>query len=229
MKAFTLFRRLFTRPSSPLRAFRHFAASYRFAFLFVIFFPLWGTGGLFAQDTIQLTWQGGTNKLIGIDYSAWTYPFSFPIRVNWGDGFITDTIAEHYSFSGYLTHSYADTTRNYAVTITSYSDTVLVGFYCQYLQVSRLDISRCAVFYSLTCIGNLLPLSELYKISEKDPYHYPQGFMYGIQHLLPQRMLVGDSVDFSDQAEFGDTATVFNVEKNGIPAALNKIIPFTMV
>ena len=208
MKAFTLFRRLFLGS----------------------FFLFWGLTGLYAQDTIQLTWQGGTNKLIGIDWPGWDATFSSsPIRINWGDGFITDTMAEIFVFSGYLTHSYADTTRNYAVTITSYSDTVLVGFYCQYLQVSRLDISRCAVFYSLTCIGNLLPLSELYKISEKDPYHYPQGFMYGIQHLLPQRMLVGDSVDFSDQAEFGDTATVFNVEKNGIPAALNKIIPFTMV
>jgi len=199
MKAFTLFRRLFLGS----------------------FFLFWGLTGLYAQDTIQLTWQGGTNKLILVDYPLMA-PY-FPIRINWGDGFMTDTVAEYNVFSGKLTHFYADTTRNYAVTITSYRDSVLTGLFCESQQVSHLDISRCAEITIVNCIGNQLPLSELYKILEN--MEYIIGLGISPQHLLPQQILVGSSVDFSDQAEFGDTATVFKVEKNGIPAALNKIIP----
>jgi len=199
MKAFTLFRRLFLGS----------------------FFLFWGLTGLFAQDTIQLTWQGGTNKLILVDYPL-RDPFSFPIRINWGDGLITDTVAEYNVFSGYLTHSYADTTRNYTLTITSYRDSVLTGLFCESQQVSHLDISRCAEITLVNCIGNRLPLSELYALSQKG---LGEGGGLGAQYLLPQQILVGSSVDYSDQAEFGGIATVFNVEKNGIPAALNKIIP----
>jgi hypothetical protein len=55
-----------------------------------------------AQDTIQLTWQGGTNKLLRIIYPGWAYPFYYPISVNWGDGSITDTIPYKPFCSGFV-------------------------------------------------------------------------------------------------------------------------------
>jgi len=187
----------------------------------IILISVFSAATLFAtaQDTIQLTWQGGTNKEFGVGCNAFGPSFLSPIRINWGDGFMTDTITELYVFSGHLTHSYADTTRNYAVTITSYSDTVLVDFYCPYQQISHLDVSRCTYFFMVNCTGNRIPLSELYKISRNVKSIGSRGL--GVQYLLPQRILVGDSVDFSDQNEFDGIFTVFNLIKNSSPAVFN--------
>jgi len=44
----------------------------------------------------------------------------------------------------------------------------------------------------------------------------------GTQKLLPLRILLGDSVDYSSQKEFDGIATVFAVEKNNFPAVLNE-------
>jgi len=197
----------------------------RVIFLTAVLFPLWGLGGfsLHAQDTITLTWQGSTNKKIQIGM-----PWQRVVIINWGDGSVPDTLdTRKPNPPSFMYHSYADTTRNYNVTITATNDSVLMSFDCPSQQVSSLDVSKCKFdfFEMVYCHDNRLLLSELYKIFQMSPYTKPQGFALGTQKLLPQRILVGSSVDYSDQAEFGGIPTVFNVEKNGFPALLNKIIP----
>jgi len=48
--------------------------------------------------------------------------------------------------------------------------------------------------------------------------------LLGKQRLFPKRVLAGDTVDYSSQKEFGDTLTVFTVEKNGSPASTSDYI-----
>jgi hypothetical protein len=156
-----------------------------------------------ANDTITLTWQGSTNKQIQVDAKN-------RYIIYWGDGTITDT-TPHTSGGNPLTHSYADTTRSYNVTIAGNADSVIMRFICDSQQVSHLDVSRYCVLDGLSCLDNRLPLSELYKISVSP---YPWNTAFGTQRLLPQRILIGNTVDYSSQNEFGGIFTNYNLIKN---------------
>ena len=180
----------------------------RIVILTAFFSPFWGLGGfsLHAQnDTITLTWQGGTNKAFQLNGRD-------NFIVNWGDGTVTNEL-----HNTWITHSYADTTRDYNVTITANKDSVLIHIYCPSQQIVCLDVNRCAYVLNVNCIDNHLSLSELYKISEK-----AEQRVLGTQRLLPQRILVGDSVDYSDQNEFGGIFTNYNLIKNSSPAVFNE-------
>jgi len=84
---------------------------------------------------------------------------------------------------------------------------------CRENQLTQIDL---AAIERITCRENRLPLSNLYAISEmiSDPW----SKLLGRQEFPQQRIAMGDSVDFSDQAAFGGIATMFIVEKNGAPA-----------
>ena len=89
----------------------------------------------------------------------------------------------------------------------------LKNLYCSENQLTRIDL---VAVNHLDCIENRLPLSNLYTLSNmiSNPYNK----YLGRQEFPSQRIAMGDSVDFSDQATFGGIATVFVVEKNGAPA-----------
>ena len=188
----------------------------RIVILTAFFSPFWGLGGfsLHANDTITLTWQGGKNKLLRV-HNIFYGGIYYKVYIDWGDGLI-DTIIDANVAPGVgkRTHTYADTTRTYNVNITANEDSVILAFYCPSQQISRLNVSRCAGLHSLYCSNNRLPLSELYKISEMSLYLNTTNFGLGTQRLLPQRILVGSSVDFSDQNEFDGIFTNYNLIKN---------------
>ena len=192
---------------------------------YIIFFGI-STATLFTTaqpaDTIQFSWiVNAPNETKQIDFvldstMLWT--------AEWGDGSI-DTF--NWDGMGYTYHTYAFA-RNYTVTFivldTNFKQS---NFYCFGQNLTVLDISRCPKIRALGCWDNHLQLSDLYKVVEMAVPFYNRQF--GEQRLLPQTILVDDSVDYSSQKEFGDTATVFEVEKNGFPAVLNTIIPSAMV
>ncbi len=64
---------------------------------------------------------------------------------------------------------------------------------------------------NIVCKDNRLKLSYLYMFCKQvdDPW----GRIFGRQELPSQRIAVGDSVDFSDQKEFGGIKTQFNLYK----------------
>jgi uncharacterized protein YjdB len=82
-------------------------------------------------------------------------------------------------------------------------------------KISRVDLG-VSVLKSISSNKNQLHLSYLYAFSEmvSDPWRK----ILGPQFLPLQRIAVGDSVDFSDQKEFGGIKTVFYVERDGVAA-----------
>jgi hypothetical protein len=185
----------------------------KLAFLAVFLFPLWGLGGLYAQnDSISLTWQGGSNKWFYLVMNSF---YDVPFRVHWGDGLVTDTFTANMGAD--VRHTYADTTRNYNVTITATTDNVIGFLWCFSQQVSHLYVRCPNEFFSAACFDNNILLSELYAISKVTGHQSALG----TQRLLPQRILVGNSVDYSDQNEFDGVFTKFNLIKNSSPAVLN--------
>ena len=89
-------------------------------------------------------------------------------------------------------------------------NTVFQDLLCKENELTSIDL---VTIEYISCGENRLPLSELYKISEmiSDPYDK----LLGRQVFLQRRLVVGDTVDFSSQKEFGGIATVFTVEKSG--------------
>ena len=84
---------------------------------------------------------------------------------------------------------------------------------CNDNRLSRIDL---AAIKEIDCIENRLPLSNLYAISEmiSNPYHK----YLGRQEFFSRRIVLGDTVDFSAEREFGGIQTAFYVEKGGAPA-----------
>jgi len=98
-------------------------------------------------------------------------------------------------------------------------------------KLTTLDLSDCISFQELmceknqltqikytvitfiACIGNRLPLSNLYPISEM--INNPYRKFLGRQEFHTQRLAVGDSVDYSSENEFGGIKTLYKVEKGG--------------
>ena len=99
---------------------------------------------------------------------------------------------------------------------------------CNGNQLIHLDVSnnKYPILTYLGCSENRLLLSDLYAASQKMiTYPYGNGGKcIGIQRLISRTVAVGDTVDFSSQAEFGGVTTAFKIEKNtigGIPAVVN--------
>ena len=97
--------------------------------------------------------------------------------------------------------------------------TALRYLQCYYNSLGSLDASNCTALQSLQCYTNHLPLSELYAASKV--ISTINSKQLGQQTLFPQIVEVGNAVDFSTQAKFGnpDTITVFVVTLNGSPAS----------
>jgi len=119
------------------------------------------------------------------------------------------------------------------------TNTALYSVFCSSNQLTYLDISKnmalerlhCSNnqltnlgvdaafggFWELECYDNRLHLSELHKIA-KMGYFGSATLLLGTQKLVPQTVKVGQLVDFSAQKEFDGIATVFAIEKEGLPA-----------
>jgi len=77
---------------------------------------------------------------------------------------------------------------------------------CWENQLTRIDLVSIEI---IACWENRLQLSELYQLGRK--ISNPWNKTLGRQQLPTQRIAVEDSVDFSDQNEFGGVKTVFKV------------------
>ena len=168
--------------------------------LFLIFGMCAATTILTAQDTIRFTWKGGVNK----QYGLWAYGKG---TFDWGDGTITKTG----DGSG---HTYADT-NDYVVTIAldyegSYG--YINKFDCSSCQLSRLYI-KSSDLRVLDCRNNQLPLSDLYAASLL--ISGAANRLLGTQRLPARKAIVGDTIDFSDQAIINYRNTDFTVLKSG--------------
>jgi hypothetical protein len=82
--------------------------------------------------------------------------------------------------------------------------------FCYENQLTHIDFG-VKKMEQIRCSKNHFTLSDLYTFSEMvdDPF----GKQLGHQNLFTQRIAVGDSVDFSDQKEFGEIATDFYIAK----------------
>ena len=241
---------------------------------------------LYAQDTIQFTWKGSTNKGFRIGFTT-----NDPFIVYWGDGTYNT-----YSSRVLIEYDYADTI-DYTVTIVATTDScrfwffhcnpdcdniydpfnnqisnldvsrsrALIGLACNYSNLTSLNINGCTKLKMLDCSNNnltsldvssctelwrlfcnnnqlsnldvnlnmelnhfvsdnnCLPLSNLYIVYKLMIDGYGYGLSLGTQRLLSREVVVGDTVDFSTQAKFGnpDTLTVFVVEKDSMPAVID--------
>ena len=88
---------------------------------------------------------------------------------------------------------------------------------CPGNQITHIDLVSTNMKY-IWCFCNRLKLSYLYAFSEmiSDPW----AKIFGYQELHKQRIALGDSIDFSDQKEFGGIKTVFQIDKGeGVPAS----------
>jgi hypothetical protein len=94
----------------------------------------------------------------------------------------------------------------------------LRGFSCENNQISSINTGNILAFERIDCYNNRLPLSDLYKYSKmiSDPFYR----FLGTQTFVAQTIAPGSSVDFSSQAEFEGVATVFEVQKDGLPATI---------
>ena len=183
--------------------------------LLAVFFPLWGLGGYAtAQDTIQFSWQvtKQETKQFWIDYEA-----NKRFTIDWGDGKI-DTLLMHGQLpSPYLTHAY-QFDGNYTVIFAKLDSTpdmdTYIGFRCGFPNagLTSIDFSKWRFIRSVHLVDNHLLLSDLYPLSQRISPPDQKGL--GPQRLFPRRILVGDTIDYSSQKEFGDTLTVFTLTKN---------------
>ena len=83
---------------------------------------------------------------------------------------------------------------------------------CYNNQLSVLLLDDKTTLFFLDCSDNRLQLSDLYNVSKK--ISSPNDRWFGTQKLLPQKIIVGDSVDFSAQSNFEGKKTVFSVKRN---------------
>jgi hypothetical protein len=106
---------------------------------------------------------------------------------------------------------------NQLTTLNLTANPLLRNLECSNNQLSHLDLSTNTALLYLKCLDNHLQLSDLYNASQK--ISLPQTKYLGTQLLLPQVIMVGDTIDFSLQKEFGDTATIFTIlRRGGYPA-----------
>jgi len=104
----------------------------------------------------------------------------------------------------------------------------LVSLGISYNQLNRLDISNNTKVGGVACSNNHLLLSDLYVVSShiysvyesSYPYLVPSCYL-GMQRLIPKSIVAGDTIDFSAQTIFGNTLTVFIVEKDSMLAVEN--------
>ena len=97
------------------------------------------------------------------------------------------------------------------------ANTLLRNVECTDNQLNHLDLSANMILSYLKCFNNRLQLSDLYNASEM--INSPLTKYLGTQTHVPQVIMIGDTVDFSAQKEFGDTATLFTIlGGNGNPA-----------
>ena len=159
-------------------------------------------------DTIQLTWKGGDKKIL---FGCHAF------NIDWGDGLTEQKLG---MASTSITHTYADTTQDYNVTIIDRMGISTYDIRCSSQQISRLDISRHRFLLYVECFDNHLTLSELYGIVEN--IQGSSNPRLETQRLFPQQIVMGSPLDYSSEKEFGGVLTNFEVEKNhGFPAVLN--------
>ena len=162
-------------------------------------------------DTIQFSWiaKKQENKEFWINYA-----FHERLMFDWGDGSI-DTITMPNVTYPYVRHTYS-LAGSYTLIIASVDTLSMldgrIRFGMPSCNLTSLDISKWRYVETVDCESNHLTLSNLYAISERISALNQKGL--GTQRLLPQRVLVGDSVDYSSQKEFGGIATIFTVNKN---------------
>jgi len=190
-----------------------------------------------ALQEISFTWNtDNSEKEITIKAT-----FGEEFTVDWGDD---AGIQSYNSINNYqtLTHTYSNA-GVYTVTIAGVTPNCLITFFkAQAQELTDLDVSSCPSLTSLfcsenelttldvsantaleavNCDGNHLLLSNLYTISKL--ISEPNNKYLGTQHLLPQSIWIYEGViatfDYSDQHEFEGIPTVFEVTRNGNPAA----------
>jgi len=97
------------------------------------------------------------------------------------------------------------------------NNTALVNLWCSNNYISSLELgSNTTLMDLVVCENNQLPLSNLYNIAQK--LNNSQQVFLGRQTLPSQTVEINEPVDYSDQKEFGGIATVFTVQKDGVPA-----------
>jgi len=90
---------------------------------------------------------------------------------------------------------------------------VLVELACFNNRIKKIELNSDATYDGyLDCRDNLLPLSELYFLSNRIEKKYYKWF--GTQKLDKKYITPGADVDFSSETEFGGIKTVFTVEKD---------------
>jgi len=97
-------------------------------------------------------------------------------------------------------------------------NTALRWLECNDNQLSSLYVSSNNELNHLKCQNNKLRLSDLYEISltiKPDP---DNEIVFGEQRLASQTIEVGQQVDYSVEKEFFGNATLFTVQKDGVPA-----------
>ena len=87
---------------------------------------------------------------------------------------------------------------------------------CSRNQLTVLDVSENTKLTTLYCYDNRLPLSDLFAASEKITVQNNKRL--GTQNLLPQTVVIGSAIDYSDQNIFAGKNTQFTVTKNNSPA-----------
>ena len=97
------------------------------------------------------------------------------------------------------------------------ANTLLQTLICSNNHLAFLDTK--SQLNSLDVTNNRLLLSDLYNTTKM--MSGTALIRLGIQILVPQEAIVGSSVDYSAQKEFGGKTTVFTVKKNGLPALLS--------
>ena len=118
------------------------------------------------------------------------------------------------------------------------TNTRLQNLMCYNNSLNTLDLSANTLLQSLGCDNNQLTalytnsqLNSLYTTNNRlllsDLYNTTKMMSgtaiinLGTQILVPQEAIVGSSVDYSAQKEFGGKTTVFTVKKSGLPALLS--------
>ena len=102
---------------------------------------------------------------------------------------------------------------NQLATLDVSKNTELTTLTCPSNQLTVLDLSTNTKLTTLRCYDNRLPLSDLFAASEKITN---QSNKYlGTQKLLPQTVVIGSTIDYSDQNLFGGKNTQFTVTKYG--------------
>jgi len=101
------------------------------------------------------------------------------------------------------------------------NNTALELLKCQNNKLTNLSVNNNIQLKNFKCQNNKLPLSNLYEISKTIKPIFESEIEFGEQRLNSQTIEVGEEIDFSAEKEFGGFATVFTVEKNGLPAPEN--------